>query len=255
MFEDLHRSDFILAYGRVSHRKIQQLELDPYPRGLLDRGLDKFGDIERGGQEFLLGMEYLAAVGTAVMDVVADVNKQALKNDRALEAQVDVANGRTDNVMIEIDVIHQQVESAEEDLSDVFQRLQGMEEWVEGLKQRLAGSQRDVAMLVYERTELAEEIEHLHGERDQINHNVNNLAAAWFDQEGEYQVIWGNMDQLMAFQVALHHGPGNPIEIDDDGSDDSVIEDGEIKARIAQGELVPIEDVPLRDEGLPVYQE
>ena len=53
-FEDLHWSDFILACGRVACWKIRQLKLDPYPWGLLVRGLDKFRDIKCGGQEFLM---------------------------------------------------------------------------------------------------------------------------------------------------------------------------------------------------------
>jgi len=60
------------------------------------------------------------------------------------------------------------------------------------------------------------------------------------------------VDDLMTFWVALQHGPGNPIEVKDD---EDFVEDGEIEARIAQGELVLLEDIPLREEGLPGYQE
>ena len=253
-FEDLHRSDLILAAGRVARRKIRQLELNPYPSGLLRRGLDKFGDEERGGQEFLLGLEYSVAVGVTVMDVVADVNEQALQNDRCLETQVDAANGRVDDVMMEIDVIHQRVESAEEDLADVFQRMRRMEDRVEGLEQRLADSQRDVAMLVFEREELAGMVDFLQAEQNRMNENLNNLGLAWFDQEAEYQVMRGNVDQLMAFRVALNHGPNNPIVVDDDdtvfeeadGEELEVNGEDELDARIAAGELIPFD---LADEG------
>jgi len=156
-FKDLHWSNFILVAGHVACRKICQLELDPYPTGLLCQGLDKFGDDKHTGVEYLLGMEYSTAVGVMIMDVVADVNKQGLKNDCDLELSVEVANGRTDDVMMEIDIIHQWVESAKEDLMDVFQRLWMMEERVEGLKQKVVDGQRDVVMLIYKQTEWAEE--------------------------------------------------------------------------------------------------
>jgi len=55
----------------------------------------------------------------------------------------------------------------------------------------------------------------------------------------------GNVDQLMAFRVALQYGPGNPIVIDDDNTvfEDAGEED-ELEVRVAAGELVPIEDLP-----------
>ena len=148
--------------------------------------------------------------------------------------------------MMEIDMIHQNIEIAQEDLRDVFQRLRAMEEKVEGLEQRLADSQRDVTMLVHEREELAEDIDFLMGEREQMNHNLNNLGLAWHDQEAEYQVMRGQVDQLMAFWVALQHGPNNPIVVDDD---DMVFEDAredelevngedELDARIHWGQRV-----------------
>jgi len=94
-FKDLHRSDFILAAGCVARRKIRQLDLNPYLMGLLRRGLDKFGDEEQAGTEFIAGLEYSAAVGMTVLDVVADVNEQAIKNCHDLEAATDAAVRRT----------------------------------------------------------------------------------------------------------------------------------------------------------------
>jgi len=84
--------------------------------------------------------------------------------------------------------------------------------------------------------------------------SVNNLGLAWFNQEAEYQVMRGNVDQLMAFQVALQHGPNNPIVVDDDdtvfkdASDEELEVNGvdELDARIAAGEFIPFD---LADEG------
>ena len=171
-FEDLHRSDFILAAGRVARRKIRQLDLNLYPMGLLRRGLDKFGDEEQAGTEFIAGLEYSAAVGTTVLDIMADVNEQAIKNCRDLEAATDAAVRRTDDVMMEVDVIHQNIEIVQEDLRDVFQRLRAMEDRVEGLEQRLADSQRDVAMLVHEWDVTTRVVNFLGAERERMNDNL-----------------------------------------------------------------------------------
>jgi len=107
---------------------------------LLHWGLDKFGDEEHRGQEFLLGLKYSAVVGMMVMDVVADINKQALKNSHNLELAINAAHGRADDVLMEVDVMHQWIESAKEDLLGVFQRMRRMEEKVKGLEQWLTDS-------------------------------------------------------------------------------------------------------------------
>jgi len=177
-FEDLHQSNFILACGWVACQKIRQLNLDPYPWGLLARGLDKFGDIERGGQEFLLGLEYLAVVGTTVMVVMADVNEQALKNDWALELVVDAANGRINDMVMDVDLVVQNVEVIQEDMRDVFQQLRLLEERVEGFEQRLTDSQRDIVMLVFEKGVNMAVVNFFSGEWEQMNKNLNNLGLA-----------------------------------------------------------------------------
>ena len=93
-------------------------------------------------------------------------------------------------------------------------------------------------------------MQRLEGERVRMNENLNNLALAWFNQEQEYQHMQGQVDMLMVFQVALQHGLGNPIEIEDNV-------EGEPVLGLRDGELVEIieEDVPLQYKGLPEYAE
>jgi len=123
-----------------------------------------------------------------------------------------------------------------------------MEERVERLEQQLTDNQRDVAMLVHKQAVTTRLINFLGEERTWMDGNLNNLGLAWFDQEAEYQVMRGNVDQLMAFQVALQHRPGNPIVVDDD--DDTMYEDvdgpEDLEERIVVGELIPFD---VADEG------
>jgi len=242
---------------------MRQLDLDPYPTSLLRRGLDKLGDDERAGVEYLSGIEYTAAVGVTIMDVMADLNDQLIGNDRAAEVATEGLTERVDDVVADMDVCYERFDMFGEDLTDAFHRLRDGEDRMEGVEQYLADTKRDVAMLIHDQIEIVEQIDfltderrdlrtevlRLEAERAVMNENLNNLALAWFDQEQEYQRMRGQVDMLMAFRVAMQHGPGNPIEVEDDADDepDFGLEDGRL--------LEIEEDLPLRYEGLPDYVE
>ena len=38
-FSDFHNANFILAVGRVSRRQLHRLDVAPYQRGILERGI------------------------------------------------------------------------------------------------------------------------------------------------------------------------------------------------------------------------
>ena len=161
LFEDLHWSDFIFAAGCVAQCKIRHFDMDPYPNGLLQRGLDKFGDEECRGLEFLVGLEYLAAVRMTVMDVVADINDQLLKNNWSLEELVEGLGERVNNVVADMDICYERFDTFREDLTDVFQRLRASEE------QCLMDTKRNVVMLIHDQEELV----------DQVNVEANTALA------------------------------------------------------------------------------
>ena len=226
-FEDLHRSDLVLAAGRVACRKLRQLDLDPYPTSLLRRGLDKLGDDECAGVEYLSGMEYSAAVGVTIMDVVADLNEQLIGNDRAAEVAVEGLMMRVTDMEADMDVCFERFDMVGEDLTDTFHRLRDQEDKMEGVEQYLADTKRDIAMLIHDQEQIVDQVDFLTEERRRLEGKVarlttdlNHLALAWFDQEAEYQRMRGQVDMLMAFQVAMQHGPGNPIEVEDDAANE-----------------------------------
>ena len=222
-FEDLHRSNLVLAVGHVARRKLCQLDLDPYPTSLLCQGLDKLGDNKRAGVEYLSGMEYSTTVRVTIMDVMADLNEQLIGNDRAAEVAVEGLTTRVDDMVVDMDICYERFNMFGEDLTDVFHRLRDEEDKMEGVEQYLADTRRDIVMLIYDQEEiinqvdfLTEEWRELRVEVARLTTDLNHLVLAWFDQEVEYQRMRGQVDMLMAFQVVIQHGPGNPIEIEDD---------------------------------------
>ena len=122
-FEDLHWSDLVLAAGQVARRKLRQPDPDPHPTSLLHRGLDKLGDDECARVKYLSGMEYTAAVGVTIMDVMADLNEQLIGNDRAAEVAVEGLTARVTNTEADMDVCFKRFDTVGEDLTDAFHRL------------------------------------------------------------------------------------------------------------------------------------
>jgi hypothetical protein len=75
-FEDIHNDDFVVAVGRVGRRQLRRLDLDPYPVGLLKRGLGRRVQEKGVSQEVLQGMEYTGAVGVMLATDMANINKR-----------------------------------------------------------------------------------------------------------------------------------------------------------------------------------
>jgi hypothetical protein len=101
-FEDVHTDDFITAVGRVGRRQLRRLDLDPYPTGLLKRGLSK-KVVEKGvSQEVLQGMEYTGAVGVMLSHDMANVNKRVDELTEVVERvghETDELSGMRQEVM------------------------------------------------------------------------------------------------------------------------------------------------------------
>jgi len=74
---------------------------------------------------------------------------------------------------------------------------------MEGVEQFLADTKRDVAMLIYDQEQIVDQVDFLTEEWRRLSNEVarlttdlNHLALAWFDQEAEYQHMWGQVDML-----------------------------------------------------------
>ena len=68
---DLYNTDFVLVSRCVGHRQLAWLEVSPYQRGLLERGLNcqAQGEFLDGRME--QGMGYTASMGMMLMDKLA----------------------------------------------------------------------------------------------------------------------------------------------------------------------------------------
>ena len=93
-FDNLHQEDFIHTMGHISHHNLDQLEIYPYAKALFHQGVRRQAGEEDCSNDLLLSMEYSGAVGTVVMDDLAEVN-ECLSNwvevvmDRVQEALAD----------------------------------------------------------------------------------------------------------------------------------------------------------------------
>jgi hypothetical protein len=88
--------------GRVGRRQLRRLDLDPYPTGLLKRGLSK-KVVEKGvSSEVLQGMEYTGAVGAMLSHDMANVNKRVDELTEVVERvghETDELSGMRQEVM------------------------------------------------------------------------------------------------------------------------------------------------------------
>ena len=82
-FSDLWRDDFLQVTSRVAHCSLHWLNLEPYSRAVLMRGLESRTEVDDREENEVLdrAMEYAGAVGVEVMDMLTAVHKKV----RALE--------------------------------------------------------------------------------------------------------------------------------------------------------------------------
>ena len=68
LYADLYNEDFIHVTHRMGRRQLTRLEVSPYQRGLLERGLNCRAQGEFPDRKMEQGMGYSASVGTMLMD-------------------------------------------------------------------------------------------------------------------------------------------------------------------------------------------
>ena len=70
-FADLHNKDLVHVAHCVGHCQLAQLEVSPYQRGLLERGLNRRAQGEFPDRRMEQGMGYSASVEMMIMDKLA----------------------------------------------------------------------------------------------------------------------------------------------------------------------------------------
>jgi len=78
-FQDLYRSDFINAAGRVGRRKMDHLhDSSPYHHALVLRGLSKRQEEEEVKPELIQAMEYAGAISAQALEQAVDIDRRAI---------------------------------------------------------------------------------------------------------------------------------------------------------------------------------
>ena len=128
-FDELHHQDFISVAGRVSCRKIKGLIVHPYQQALLHQGINQCDQEEGGSPDLITGMEYTRAVGTMLMDELADVNE---------------------SIWDCLEYTHDWAQEALADTSDLDERMEAMKERVQELEERVVQMEEEWHVLCWE---------------------------------------------------------------------------------------------------------
>ena len=88
-FSDLWRDDFLLVTGKVAHRSLCRLGLEPYSCSVLKRGLKvRSATTDRENNEGLdRAMEYTGVVGVELVEMLASINLRLLAIEPRMPAQ------------------------------------------------------------------------------------------------------------------------------------------------------------------------
>ena len=88
-FSDLWRDDFLLVTGKVAHRSLCRLGLEPYSCSVLKRGLKvRSATTDRENNEGLdRAMEYTGVVGVELVDMLASINSRLLAVEPCVPTQ------------------------------------------------------------------------------------------------------------------------------------------------------------------------
>ena len=138
LFEDLYNEDLVHAACRVGRRQLARLEVSPYQRGLLERGLNCRAQGEYPDRRMEQGMGYSASVGTMLMD---KLTSHCEKSERRF------TEVRTD-------------------LGKVETKLETARGWSYGIGETVEGLERHVHMLITSQTAMGDTIDWMRAEMD-----------------------------------------------------------------------------------------
>ena len=265
-FTDLYRADFISAVGRVSRRKMERLHASPYHHALLRRGISKREEEEDVSQDLRQAMEYARAVGVGLLEVVEETSHRVEVQVSALDLVVTDMDERvqdTERRIINlggVEGVAQEAWQMAVSARDATENIQTTRDRVVNLEERMEDTEL-VHMEVDERLTLVErdvneakfDVTMLVATRDRMGRDLQRIRDVVVDQQDMITDLHNLVDLLREQVLALQHGAGNPIVIEDFGGTDS--EDSESSEDddddvvmfypAPEGLLVPIED----DEG------
>jgi len=246
----------------VSRRQLDRLEVGPYQKALLKRGLSKREEEEEESSDVRQAMEYSAAVGTMLVDDLASVNERVgnaldVQSDRIGEWWQDYQERDVrmtsleewkDVTMADLASLEVRLDQDELDKELMVQETEGLKVRVEGLERQLAESRQEVDVLNSERADFRARMDQMRDtivDQEMRLMDVDNLLAERGDVFAHLQAVVQGMvpmvQELAHFRVALQHGADNPIVVMDDDEED--MGEVELEERYGPHRLVPIEEL------------
>jgi len=242
--------------GCVLHRQLDRLEVGPYQKALLKRGLSKREEEEESSSDLRQAMEYSAAVGMMLVNNLASVNERVgnaldVQSDRIGEWWEDYQESDVrmmsleewkDVTMADLASLEVRLDQDELDKELMVQETEGLKVRVEGLERQLAESRQEVDILVGERADFRARMDQMRDtivDQEMRLMDVDNLLAECGDVFAHLQAVVQGMvplvQELAHFRVALQHGADNLIVVMDDDEEDMALG---TRAQIPTGHMV-----------------
>jgi len=248
---------------------MDRLEASPYHHALLRRGISKREEEEDCDVTLRQGMEYTGAVGVGLLEMVeglankTDIQVSGLNltvtdlETWVQEVEVRQTNlGGMQGVLMEAWGVAMNAQDATQDIQLTIERVGDLSIRMEDTE--LVHMEVDERLLVVERdaAELKMDITMLVAERETNREQMERAGQCWeqirdvvVDQQGMITDLHNLVDLLREQILALQHGAGNPIVIEDFGGTDSEDSDSDYNDDdvvmfypAPEGLLVPIED-------------
>jgi len=241
---------------------MERLHASPYHHALLRCGISKREEEEETSQDLRQAMEYTGAVGVGLLEVVEETSQRVEVQVSALNLVVTDMDKRvqdTERRLINlggVEGVAQEAWQMAVSARDATENIQVTRDKVSNLEERMEDTEL-VHMEVDERLTLVEwdvneakfDVTMLVATWDRMGWDLQRIRDVVVDQQDMITDLHNLVDLLREQVLALQHGAGNPIVIEDFGGTDS--EDSESSGDdddvvmfypAPEGLLVPIED-------------
>jgi len=243
---------------------MERLHASPYHHALLRRGISKREEEEDTSQDLRQSMEYTGAVGVGLLEVIEESTHRVEVQVSALDLVVTDMDERvqdTERRLINLGGVEGVAREAWQmamSARDVTKNIQTMRDRVVNLEERMEDTELvhmevDKRLILVERdvNEAKFDVTMLVATRDRMGRDLQRIRDVVVDQQDMITDLHNLVDLLREQVLALQHGVGNPIVIEDFGGTDS--EDSEDSGNdddddvvmfypAPEGLLVPIED-------------
>jgi len=213
---------------------MERLHASPYHHALLRRGISKREEEEDSSQDLRQAMEYAGAIGVGLLEVVEESSHRVETQVSALDLVVTDMDERVQDVerrvinLGGVEGVAQEAWQMAISARDTTENIQATRDKVSNLEERMEDTEL-VHMEVDERLTLVErdineakfDVTMLVATRDRMGWDLQRIRDVVVDQQDMITDLHNLVDLLREQVLALQHGAGNPIVIEDFGGTDS----------------------------------